>query len=55
MGTTAAFPASVSGLVRLTAAGRLDLAPSLTDHIPLADAVNRPENKIVDPDSSPDT
>ncbi|NBM15856.1 zinc-binding dehydrogenase, partial [Streptomyces sp. GC420] len=34
------------------AAGRLDLAPSITDHIPLADAadaVHRLENKIGDP------
>ncbi|MFD5065206.1 MULTISPECIES: hypothetical protein [unclassified Streptomyces] len=25
--------------------GRLDLAPTITDHLPLADAVNRLENK----------
>ncbi|CCK26123.1 dehydrogenase [Streptomyces davaonensis JCM 4913] len=46
------FPESVTELVRLTAAGRLDLAPSITDHIPLAAAaaaVNRLENKIGDP------
>ncbi|MFF3634288.1 zinc-binding dehydrogenase [Streptomyces sp. NPDC002250] len=45
------FPESVSELVRLTAAGRLDLAPS-TDHIPLvdaADAVSRLQNKTGDP------
>ncbi|MFE5035050.1 zinc-binding dehydrogenase [Streptomyces sp. NPDC056683] len=45
-------PESVSELVRLSAAGRLDLAPSITDHIPLidaADAVSRLENKIGDP------
>ncbi|MFF4316169.1 zinc-binding dehydrogenase [Streptomyces sp. NPDC001507] len=45
-------PESVAELVRLSAAGRLDLAPSITDHIPLidaADAVSRLENKIGDP------
>ncbi|GAB3988929.1 hypothetical protein GCM10029978_112610 [Actinoallomurus acanthiterrae] len=38
--------------MRLTAAGRLDLAPSITDHLRLADAaeaVHRLENKIGDP------
>ncbi|MEV5753048.1 zinc-binding dehydrogenase [Actinoallomurus sp. NPDC052308] len=45
-------PESVTELVRLTASGRLDLAPSITDHIPLADAadaVDRLENKSGDP------
>ncbi|MEU3856458.1 zinc-binding dehydrogenase [Streptomyces sp. NPDC028722] len=45
-------PEGVYELVRLAAGGRLDLAPSITDHIPLAeaaDAVNRLENKIGDP------
>ena len=45
-------PESVSELVRLAEVGRLDLAPSITDHFPLAeaaDAVNRLENKIGDP------
>lgn len=45
-------PESVTELVRLAEVGRLDLAPSITDHIPLAeaaDAVNRLENKIGDP------
>ncbi|WP_406482080.1 hypothetical protein [Streptomyces sp. NBC_01615] len=38
--------------MQLTAAGRLDLAPSIADHIPLADAADamrRPANKIGDP------
>jgi threonine dehydrogenase-like Zn-dependent dehydrogenase len=46
------FPESVSELVRLAASGRLDLAPSITDHIPLADApeaIRRLEHKIGDP------
>ena len=45
-------PKSVNELVRLAEVGRLDLAPSITDHLPLADAaeaVNRLENKIGDP------
>ncbi|MET7931979.1 zinc-binding dehydrogenase, partial [Streptomyces sp. NPDC005349] len=45
-------PESVTELVRLAEVGRLDLAPSITDHLPLAeaaDAVNRLENKIGDP------
>ncbi|MFF3517253.1 zinc-binding dehydrogenase [Streptomyces sp. NPDC002573] len=45
-------PESVTELVRLAEVGRLDLAPSITDHIPLAeaaDAVSRLENKIGDP------
>ncbi|BCJ75083.1 alcohol dehydrogenase [Catellatospora sp. IY07-71] len=46
------FPESVSELVQLASNGRLDLAPSITDHIPLADAadaIHRLENKIGDP------
>jgi threonine dehydrogenase-like Zn-dependent dehydrogenase len=42
----------VTELVRLASNGRLDLAPSITDHIPLADAaeaINRLENKVGDP------
>jgi D-arabinose 1-dehydrogenase-like Zn-dependent alcohol dehydrogenase len=45
-------PESVSELVRLVSAGRLDLAPSITDHIPLADAldaIHRLERKEGDP------
>lgn len=45
-------PESVTELVQLASSGRLDLAPSITDHIPLADAadaVHRLENKIGDP------
>ncbi|MFJ9352312.1 zinc-binding dehydrogenase [Streptomyces sp. NPDC101237] len=45
-------PDGVYELVRLAAGGRLDLAPSITDHIPLidaADAVSRLQNKIGDP------
>ncbi|MFI9612093.1 zinc-binding dehydrogenase [Streptomyces sp. NPDC052023] len=47
-----ATPEGVTELVQLASNGRLDLAPSITDHIPLADAadaVNRLENKIGDP------
>ncbi|WP_293995829.1 alcohol dehydrogenase catalytic domain-containing protein [Streptomyces sp.] len=39
-------------LIRLASSGRLDLAPSITDHIPLADApeaIHRLEHKIGDP------
>ncbi|WP_333763469.1 zinc-binding dehydrogenase [Streptomyces sp. IBSBF 2390] len=39
-------------LIRLAGSGRLDLAPSITDHIPLADAaeaIHRLEHKIGDP------
>jgi threonine dehydrogenase-like Zn-dependent dehydrogenase len=46
------FPESVSELVQLASNGRLDLAPSITDHIPLAEAaeaVHRLENKVGDP------
>ncbi|MFF5211048.1 zinc-binding dehydrogenase [Streptosporangium sp. NPDC000396] len=46
------FPESVPELVRLAAGGRLDLAPSITDHIPLADAaeaIRRLEHKVGDP------
>jgi threonine dehydrogenase-like Zn-dependent dehydrogenase len=42
----------VTQLIRLAAAGRLDLAPSITDHIPLAeaaDAVTRLEKKTGNP------
>ncbi|MFG1749890.1 zinc-binding dehydrogenase [Streptosporangium sandarakinum] len=45
-------PEHVEQLVRLAATGRLDLAPSITDHVPLADAadaVARLENKTGDP------
>jgi D-arabinose 1-dehydrogenase-like Zn-dependent alcohol dehydrogenase len=45
-------PESVSELVRLASTGRLDLAPSISGHIPLADAadaLNRLEHKIGDP------
>ncbi|MFF5479562.1 zinc-binding dehydrogenase [Streptomyces sp. NPDC012935] len=47
-----ATPEGVVELVRLASSGRLDLAPSITDHLPLADAadaVHRLENKIGDP------
>ncbi|MBV1854340.1 zinc-binding dehydrogenase [Catellatospora sp. NEAU-YM18] len=46
------FPESVAELVQLAANGRIDLAPSITDHIPLADAaaaIHRLENKTGDP------
>ncbi|WAL69344.1 zinc-binding dehydrogenase [Amycolatopsis cynarae] len=45
-------PEHVEQLIRLTAAGRLDLAPSITAHLPLAEAaeaVTRLEKKIGDP------
>ncbi|MPY56574.1 zinc-binding dehydrogenase [Streptomyces spongiae] len=45
-------PEDVEALVRLASTGRLDLAPSITDHIPLAeaaDAVARLEKKVGDP------
>ena len=45
-------PKSVDELVRLASHGRLDLAPSITEHLPLADAaeaVRRLEHKIGDP------
>jgi threonine dehydrogenase-like Zn-dependent dehydrogenase len=45
-------PEHVEQLIGLTAAGRIDLAPSITEHIPLAeagDAVARLEKKIGDP------
>ncbi|MEU8148841.1 zinc-binding dehydrogenase [Nonomuraea sp. NPDC048901] len=45
-------PESVSELVRLASNGRLDLAPSISDNIPLADAaeaIHRLEHKIGDP------
>ncbi|MFJ4583271.1 zinc-binding dehydrogenase [Streptomyces echinatus] len=45
-------PEHVEQLIRLASAGRLDLAPSISDHIPLADAaeaVERLEKKVGDP------
>lgn len=33
-------PEHVTQLIRLAATGRLDLAPSITDHIPLAEAAD---------------
>ncbi|UUU34134.1 zinc-binding dehydrogenase [Streptomyces sp. CA-210063] len=45
-------PEHVTQLIDLASAGRLDLAPSVTDHIPLAhaaDAVARLEQKVGDP------
>ncbi|MDA3625292.1 zinc-binding dehydrogenase, partial [Saccharopolyspora sp. WRP15-2] len=45
-------PEHVEQLIRLAAAGRLDLTPSITGHLPLAEAeeaVHRLENKIGDP------
>ncbi|MET7289379.1 zinc-binding dehydrogenase [Streptomyces sp. NPDC005573] len=45
-------PEHVEQLIRLASVGRLDLAPSISDHIPLADAaeaVHRLENKVGDP------
>ncbi|WP_240797362.1 hypothetical protein [Streptomyces sp. F001] len=47
-----ATPEGVVELVQPASSGRLDLAPSITDHIPLADAadaVHRLENKVGDP------
>ncbi|WP_060902689.1 zinc-binding dehydrogenase [Streptomyces europaeiscabiei] len=45
-------PEHVAELIRLASAGRIDLAPSITAHVPLADApdaVARLEKKIGDP------
>ncbi|RZU46400.1 D-arabinose 1-dehydrogenase-like Zn-dependent alcohol dehydrogenase [Streptomyces sp. BK022] len=45
-------PEYVEQLIRLASVGRLDLSPSISGHIPLADAaeaVHRLENKIGDP------
>ena len=45
-------PKSVDELVRLASHSRLDLAQSITEHLPLADAaeaVRRQEHKIGDP------
>ncbi|MER7010368.1 zinc-binding dehydrogenase [Saccharopolyspora sp. NPDC000359] len=45
-------PEHVEQLIRLAATGRLDLSPSITDHLPLAEAeeaVHRLENKTGDP------
>jgi D-arabinose 1-dehydrogenase-like Zn-dependent alcohol dehydrogenase len=45
-------PEYVEQLVRLASVGRLDLSPSISDHLPLADAaeaVRRLENKVGDP------
>ena len=45
-------PGSVTELVQLTAAGRLNLAPSSTGRIPLAGAaraMRQPANRIGDP------
>ncbi|WP_328808756.1 MDR/zinc-dependent alcohol dehydrogenase-like family protein [Nonomuraea montanisoli] len=52
LGRDGGSPESVSELVRLASDGRLDLAPSISDHIPLAYAaepIHRLEHKIGDP------
>jgi threonine dehydrogenase-like Zn-dependent dehydrogenase len=52
LGHYGSLPEHIYELVRLASNGRLDLAPSITDHIPLADAadaIHRLENKIGEP------